>query len=259
MPVEDFGTTGAGNDRLRVSAQNREIICGRLPLWIKVSALVRYLQGEMLTNPQDFTDDPWDIQILPHIKIQSDSRQVDSEDGYFTEAAVRLRPYWALIAGLNIELPKECIRLGGEGHRALVEPLPSAPMDWQSLSRFLSPANEGPWSVYVLTPGLAQVSDTEAVYGLYPKVWRTHLEGCVGDRPLLWGGMSSYWQKKADGSESREVGFLPQRAFVTPGTIYRFHTRPQADRLLPQLAPNNRDWLKTFYQLGYGTLLWGKP
>lgn len=257
-PVEDFSTVDPSNDRLRVSSQQREVISGRLPPWIKASALVRYLQGDRLTDPEDFADNPWDLQILPHIKMEAGSRQVVAQEGYFTEVAVRLRGDWALVAGFSVEVPKGCVRLGGEGHRALVTPLTSAPTDWEALSPFISPPDPWPCTAYVLTPGLAPVDDTDALYGVYPQAWQSHLAGCVGDRPLLWGGMSTYWQKGENGSESRETSFLPQRAFVAPGTIYRFHSPPKGSRLLPTLVDRNRAWLTTFYHLGYGTLLWGK-
>ena len=208
-------------------------------------------------------------------------RQVKDQEGYFTEVAVRLQPYWKLVAGISTKLEATAVRLGGEGHHVLVEPLIqapketptggssgkfsgerhhalvetlAAPKDWKALEPFLTPPSAGtPCSAYVLTPGLAQVG--EFLYGVFPKDWHRALEGCVGDRPLLWGGMSVY---RKEGK--RETAFMPQRAFVVPGTVYRFKEPPSNNHhLLPQrTSAEGWQWVSVFEDLGYGTLLWEK-
>ncbi|MHC5731665.1 MAG: type III-B CRISPR module-associated Cmr3 family protein, partial [Nostoc sp.] len=100
---------------------------------------------------------------------------------------------------------------------------------------------------YLLTPGLAEKES--AVYGVYPTSWKDNLNGCVSDRPLLWGGVSTIQRKEQD----KEFALLPQRAFVPPGTVYLFKNLPQqAEHLLPEEGGN---WLTTFQQLNYGKLL----
>ncbi|NJM00610.1 MAG: CRISPR-associated protein, partial [Synechococcaceae cyanobacterium SM2_3_2] len=133
------------------SLPNGDFICGRPQPWIRASALSAYLQGS-LPQVKDFHDDPWDTQVLPHIDIQSNTRQVKDEAGYFTEVAIRLRRGWRLAAAISAQIPTTTVRLGGEGHRALVAPLKNwkPGIDWD---RF----RERTGSVaYLLTPGLAQ-------------------------------------------------------------------------------------------------------
>lgn len=90
------------------------------------------------------------------------------------------------------------------------------------------------------------------MYGVYPTSWKDNLNGCVSDRPLLWGGVSTIQRKEQD----KEFALLPQRAFVPPGTVYLFDKTPQqAEHLLPNVGGN---WLTTFQQLNYGKLLWGQ-
>lgn len=228
--------------------KNNEFICGRPESWIAFDALIHYLKGENLRNPQNFHADPWSVQILPHIHMQSGTRQVKNEEGYFTEVAIRLHPGWRLVAAMSAKLEQTVVRLGGEGHRALVSPLLDF-QDWEQLAVYEQPKDESNFT-YLLTPGLAEKEP--AVYGVYPTSWQENLKGCVSDRPLLWGGVSTIQRKEQD----REFALLPQRAFVPPGTVYLFDKAPHpADYLLPDVGGN---WLTTFQQLNYGKLLWGQ-
>jgi len=97
----------------------------------------------------------------------------------------------------------------------------------------------------------------DALYSAYPKAWTGHLKGCATDRPILWGGISTITRRQSD----RALGYIPQRAFVPPGTVYVFDSRleedlPGGDRLLPPRAKST--WCETLHQLNYGKLLWGQ-
>jgi len=233
-------------------AEGDRIGYGRIDSWIRATALANYLQGRLdLIKPDDFCADPWTAQVLPHIKVKPGSRQVESEDGYFTEVAIRLHPGWKLVAGLSADLDSVVVRLGGEGHRVLVNSLPSFKA-WDVLQPFTQ--NNESDTAYLLTPGLAEVGDKPFVYGVYPNAWKGYLRGCASDRPVLGGGMSVF-QKL--GEVKKDIAFSPQRAFVPPGTIYRFNTLPTEP--ITQLLPTTGgSWLETFEKLGYGTLLWSQ-
>ena len=252
-----------------------EFICGRPQPWIKAEALAKYLQGENKQGDNqlclsDFHDDPWDVQILPHIHIEPGTRQVKSEGGYFTEVAVRLKSGWQFAAQLKLsqdlepkdskpkDLKPTVVRLGGEGHRALVSPI-TEPTGWSNLQQMQQPMDSHSYA-YLLTPGLAEMEPGEPVYGVYPGAWQEQLAGCVSDRALLWGGVSTIQRvstSETDPNRSnsrKEFALLPQRAFVPPGTIYQFKTVPDETHLLPSGEGN---WLATFKSLNYGKLLWG--
>jgi CRISPR-associated protein Cmr3 len=224
-----------------------EYIC-RPKSWITAKALGKYLRGEELT-PQEFHDNPWSEQVLPHIHMKSGSRQVREEEGYFTEVAIRLHSGFQLVVGCTCELKEPCVvRLGGEGHRALVSPLPNF-QQWDELTIYEKPQANSNFA-YLITPGLAEKQP--AIYGAYPKSWQENLVGCVSDRPIMWGGVSRVQRREA----GEEFALLPQRAFVPPGTVYMFANIPQQkDYLLPV---NDSNWLNTFQKLNYGRLLWGK-
>ncbi|MUG93051.1 CRISPR-associated protein Cmr3 [Scytonema sp. UIC 10036] len=245
--------------------------------WIKAEALFDYLGGRKdSTNwrKDDFHKNPWDTQVLPHIHMQTDKRQVKDADGYFTEVAVRLEEEWCFIAALSgDEIPEGVVRLGGEGHRALVSPLQNlepkqlqeeSNKDYEKrqkfyatlLERLANPNSPQKLSTiaYLLTPGLALFDETR--YSCYPKAWKQHLKGCATDKALLWGGVSTMRKDMEDKTTREEFALLPQRAFVPPGTVYVFDGEPPTN---PQLLPEKDGrWWKTFQQLNYGKLLWGQ-
>ncbi|NER34257.1 MAG: CRISPR-associated protein [Oscillatoria sp. SIO1A7] len=264
-------------------------ICRPMP-WIAASALSQYLEGETLKNPQEFHKDPWNLQILPHIHMQSEVRLVREQEGYFTEVAIRLEPGWRLVAAISKKLEigeKTTVRLGGEGHGALVYPLaPDSAVvrQWQQLQEFEEP-QESSRVAYVLTPGLAVSQEEPLLYGAYPRHWQDHLATCITDRALLWGGVSKVKRKNSDTGqqdENAEFALLPQRAFAPPGTVYIFKEPPEPpeadapnwpesfqklnqgkivwpENKPPLLLPQGeRKWHETFEKLNYGKLLWGK-
>ncbi|WP_218079708.1 type III-B CRISPR module-associated Cmr3 family protein [Anthocerotibacter panamensis] len=230
-----------------------EFICGRPEPWIKEEALVKYLKGDTLQESDEFCDNPWGSQVLPHILIQDDKRQVAEEAGYFTEVAVRMKSGWRFACALSVRLPQTTVRLGGEGHRALVYHAPSSVTEaYQALGPFEKRPDTAKFA-YLLTPALAEVSS--GVYSVYPNNWKEHLSGCVSDRAVLWGGVSALRRKVGtDQTSPPEFALLPQRAYVPAGTVYRFKGKgPPNNRLLPVL---DTPWLDTLRSLNYGKLLW---
>ncbi len=220
--------------------------------WIKAEALFDYLEGKKHWHKEDFDNNPWKTQILPHIHMQADKRQVKDADGYFTEVAVRLKDGWCFVAAFSEEISASVVRLGGEGHRALVSPVHKNTRLQEQLhsiisDRFSKVSN----FAYLLTPGLALFAQTR--YSAYPQAWKSQLKGCATDKALLWGGVSTL---RKDNKPKEESALLPQRAFVPPGTVYIFNQRlPENQRILPDQGGR---WLETFKQLNYGKLLWGQ-
>ncbi|MEB3355948.1 MAG: type III-B CRISPR module-associated Cmr3 family protein [Synechococcales bacterium] len=223
---------------------------GRPKPWMRATALAKYLSGKPIEAAVDFQDNPWTEQVLPHIQVKPGTREVKSEDGYFTEVATQLYPGWKLVVALSASIEKTIVRLGGEGHRALVSPI-DEPEDWRALAPFTTPT-AGSTFAYLLTPGLAQAEPDTPTYAVYPGVWKEHLVGCASDRPLLWGGISTVYRRDALGQA--EFCLTPQRAFVPAGTVYVFQELPGQLSLLPD---GDAPWLQTFKQLNYGKLLWG--
>ena len=229
--------------------------------WIKATALFeKYLTGKIETlKPDDFCKDPWHVQVLPHIHMQAGRRQVREAAGYFTEVAIRLKAGWGLVAGLDQIVEDTVVRLGGEGHRAVMRRLRQSQSPTQDISaleqltRLGSPSAPGTdrSAAYLLTPGLATAG--AARYASYPSDWKDLLAGCATDKQLMWGGISTIERKTPHSSQSN-FALLPQRAFVPPGTVYVFKKKGEARSLLPN---QSSQWVETFEKLNYGKLLWG--
>jgi len=140
----------------------------------------------------------------------------------------------------------------------------SKQFDWQAVEKYSQPPENNQAEThnfaYLLTPALAEKDS--ALYGVYPRSWQDCLAGCVSDRALLWGGISHLYRKRDNSTETeKEFRLLPQRAFVPPGTVYLFKPDklPPDAVLLPSAQSDGKEtWLKTFQQLNYGKLLWGK-
>lgn len=259
-----------------------QYVCGKPDAWIRADVLAAYLGGQKRFDRNNdsqkrswLCQDPWDVQILPHIHMQTEARQVRESDGYFTEVAVRMNAGWGFVVGLDVkepdseqateikaslqEIQQAVIRLGGEGHRAIVTQLDKAPEQWTELERFAkSGAGEGrSWRAYVLTPGLAQTEANTPTYGLCPHEWSGLVKGCAGDKQLLWGGVRKIWRRRNPDDPncpSEEFGLLPQRAFIPPGTVYAFGEELPETRRLPPTDSKQRTMFET---LNYGKLLWG--
>jgi CRISPR-associated protein Cmr3 len=239
--------------------------------WIKAEALKRYLADDRDAfiqsigstcpcNPEDFTSNPWDVQILPHTHMQSDCKQVRDADGYFTEVATRLKPGWRFLVGMTGDTlpPMGVIRLGGEGHRAMVEAIADNslidPIN-QLLNHSIPSDSSKTTTAYLLTPGLA--SSDQNRHSAIPKGWEDNLCGCATDRPILWGGISQVRRRTVERPErgDPEFSLLPQRAFIPPGTVYRFSRPPTQQQLMPESTNATQ---ATFHSLNYGKLLWGQ-
>lgn len=263
--------------------REKEYVCGAPHPWMKAEALLAYLNGHGTFSPEDFTADPWNVQVLPHTHIQAGTRQVKEEEGFFTEVATRLQPGWRLLAGIKFAQAKLSdspfvVRLGGEGHRVLVSQFQPNQKDtslnfllkrlWQQPPPDFDNVEPGLFA-YLVTPGLA-ATDREQIYGLYPYLWQEYLLGCVGDRQLWWGGIAhkktqkvrtEEGSKKTEEKEETSFALQPQYAFAPPGTVYLFNEAlpktEAAKHLLPDLDEDRR-WLKTLHKLNYGKLLWGR-
>ncbi|PZO10691.1 MAG: CRISPR-associated protein Cmr3 [Leptolyngbya foveolarum] len=227
------------------------------PPWINADALLnKYLIGDIeALVPKDFCDDPWQVQVLPHIHMQANQRQVRESAGYFTEVAVRLNQRWDLVAGLSQSVSDAVVRLGGEGHRVAMRRLAEgAIVDLLKTLESDTETAQGKTKqiAYLLTPGLA--SSGESVYASYPVAWKPLLRGCATDKPLMWGGVSTL-QRKTHETDTPHFALLPQRAFVPPGTVYVFSSG--ADEVSALLPESVGQWSKTFETLNYGKLLWG--
>lgn len=102
-------------------------------------------------------DQPWIQETRSHNALESDKRQVKTADGYFVENAIRLLPEWCLAIGISQELPdSKILKLGGEGHRAILNHCDELATQWDRLQQLSQKnfANKGKLLAYLITPGV---------------------------------------------------------------------------------------------------------
>jgi CRISPR-associated protein Cmr3 len=206
-------------------------------------------------------DKPWTVEMRSHNSIEVGTRQVKLTEGYFTEAAIRLLTGWSIAIGLDMELTSpQVLRLGGEGHRVILERCPDLNIQWQEIQH-ISQENfkkQQKAISYLVTPGIFEMPRKgRSMCQAWPWEWKLahapkspdrlaeqeyNLVSVVTDKPVPINGRIR--------SESGTSIPSPQLFAAPPGSMY-YLDRPQA-LFTPAIA--NRDPR----QLGYSELLWIK-
>lgn len=159
----------------------------------------------LVNQNREKKDKPWIVETRSHNALQDGTRQVKESDGYFVENAVRLLEDWGLAIAIDAETDKRLrqrekplvMRLGGEGHRVLIEPCDHFATQWQNLQA-VSHENfekKGKSMAYMVTNGVFErVSDRGT-----PKKAKYKRSVC---RPYPWE-----WELSAadNGSSDRQV------------------------------------------------------
>jgi CRISPR-associated protein Cmr3 len=215
---------------------------------------------------------PWEVETRAHNAIEVGTRQVKTSDGYFVENAVRLLPEWSIAIGLNIELSSpQIIRLGGEGHRAIIQRCQSLDAQWSEIDKLsnnnfqtnLAAGNKS--LAYLMTPGIFEREQQgQAICRSYPWEWKlahTHnpnqttgnLVAVATEKTTIISGRI---RDKKDGEKSIPA---PQMFAAPAGSVY-YLDRPQ------YLFGEGEEEEKTkavtkvrnLRALGYSKLLWTK-
>jgi CRISPR-associated protein Cmr3 len=233
----------------------------RFRQFLKQSSVLKLLERKKLEEEdwhclQDESQQPWSIETRSHNALQEGTRQVKQADGYFVEKAVRLHSGWSLAVGCDRELPDGIIRLGGEGHRALLEGCPELAPQWQALTD-LSKQNfkkGGKSLAYLVTPGIFErTTNRQAMCRAWPWEWKLAQRSADGDLVSVATEkavpISARIRDKDDSTRSIPA---PQVFAVPSGTMY-YLNQPM------KLFQDNPDTkVHSWRQLGYSELLWIK-
>jgi CRISPR-associated protein Cmr3 len=114
--------------------------------FLPLQVVQKLLQGEVLAEKDwqcqaSERPRPWQVESRPHNTMAEGIRQVKEEDGYFVENAIRLDSDWGLAIAVDdathTKLQRHgsqiSLRLGGEGHQALLEYSPELEPQWKVL------------------------------------------------------------------------------------------------------------------------------
>ncbi|KJH70761.1 type III-B CRISPR module-associated Cmr3 family protein [Aliterella atlantica] len=204
-------------------------------------------------------DKPWLVETRSHNSMNAGTRQVKDADGYFVENAIRLLPDWSIAIALNQNIPTPVtLRLGGEGHRAILAKCEALAAQWDKLQN-LSQQNfskPGKSLAYLVTPGIFERKHDggNSTCKAYPWEWklahaRGNLVSVATEKPVA---ISSRRRDRTDKSIP-----APQVFAAPPGSIY-YLNQPQS--LFAEDAASKPgkalDAAKNLRQLGYSQLLW---
>jgi CRISPR-associated protein Cmr3 len=215
---------------------------------------------------------PWIIENRSHNALQPGTRQVKDADGYFVEKSIRLLPGWCLaiaLEGLSIDQPT-VLRLGGEGHRAVLQPCPELAEQWQRLGR-LSQENRDRGAqksiAYLVTPGVFEYPRRIQPEGTEQKIaqcrawpWEWKLAHTTNGNQTP-GNLVSVATDKAipiscrirDNRNEPGKSIPAPQVFAAPsGTVY--YLNQPAELFQDQdTAPEH---VRTWRQLGYSEMFW---
>ena len=266
----------------------------------KEDAYRAYLPTEVITAylktgaiaPSDWQGtpeiEPWIIETRSHNSIETNTRQVKDESGYFVENSIRLQEGWGLAIGVKVigiesqsdkteaelnsqlELDSVVLRLGGEGHQVLMQRCDSLGQQWhdlqtishhnyQELLETKDSQSASSCMAYLVTPGVFERRDkfqnNLALCSPYPWEWKF----AAHPNPNRDGGnLVSFVTDRAIPISCRMRGednssrAAPQVFAAPPGTVY-YLQRPET--LFQDTATGK---IKRWRNLGYSELLWIK-
>ncbi len=234
----------------------------------------------LVNQAKEKKDKPWIVETRSHNTLQDGTRTVKESDGYFVENAVRMIDGWGLAIAVdkktdaklnNLQKPL-VMRLGGEGHRVLMERCHAFDNQWDKLQKVsFNNFNTGGRSLaYMVTNGVFErMTDRgtpknakyqRSLCRPYPWEWeladpdsgssdRNVLVSVATDKPVP---ISCRFRDKDTG----ESVPAPQVFAAPAGSVY-YLERPT------ELWQNTKEQgdkksLKVWHDLGYAEMLWIK-
>jgi CRISPR-associated protein Cmr3 len=223
-------------------------------------------------------DKPWTVEVRSHNSIKVGTRQVKPTESYFTEAAIRLLAGWSIAIGLDVELTSpQVLRLGGEGHRVILERCQVLDKQWKAIQQISQnnfqhqkdqQKDRQKAIAYLVTPGIFEMPRKgRSMCQAWPWEWKLahapkspdrlaeqeyNLVSVATDKPVIINGrIRSDGKPSIDGRIRSKAGTSipsPQLFAAPPGSMY-YLDRPQS-LFTPAVA--SRD----VRRLGYSELLW---
>jgi CRISPR-associated protein Cmr3 len=239
--------------------------------YLPYEVVKRLLGGTALTKA-DWTcgsgesKEPWSIENRAHNALEQGTRQVKSENGYFLEKVVRLHQGWCLAIALEHELETPIVfRLGGEGHRAILERNAVLDRQWSEVKRQSeeNAAKPGRIMGYLVTPGVFE----RPIKGVPTcQAWPWEWKLAHGSNPnQQLGEMVSVATEKAVPISSR-IRYdgksipAPQVFAAPPGTMYYLNQYQPLFQDQPSFLEtgkeNKENKAHKWRQLGYSEILW---
>ncbi|MDZ4874753.1 MAG: hypothetical protein CLLPBCKN_004149 [Chroococcidiopsis cubana SAG 39.79] len=253
------------------------------------SVVTKLLKQQQLTTEDwlcrnEERSHPWTLETRSHNSLAPGTRQVKDADGYFVETAIRLDRGWSLAIAVDSQTHAQLqthgnpviLRLGGEGHRAVLSSCPALERQWQELTT-LSQQNfqetetalqqsptAGRVLAYLITPGVFERKHDggQATCRAYPWEWklayatnpnyvRGSLVSVATEKALAISGRISYTP-----SDKTTQSIPTPQVFAAPaGSVY--YLECPAMLFQDQLTKDGRqNKAHIWRQLGYSEMLW---
>ncbi|MEN9208664.1 MAG: type III-B CRISPR module-associated Cmr3 family protein [Thermostichus sp. DG02_2_bins_29] len=247
------------------------------PAYLPSEVILQVQQGEPWDLSKGTREEPWETEVRPHNSLKPRCRQVKESDGYFVETCIRLYPGWSLAVSIEQRnstgwgplpiLAPTVLRLGGEGHQAILAPCPQLQEQWSKLqtqSQAIQQAAK-PCLAYLVTPGVfIKTRNGIPMCRAWPWEWSL-AEAHPAD--LQPGPLVSVATGKAipiNGrtrarSEENNQEFslpAPQVFAAPPGSIYYLNRPAPLAQDSPTKANEAPNPHYRWRQLGYSEMLW---
>ncbi len=231
--------------------------------------------------PQEEDEKPWTVESRAHNAIEPGSRQVKEADGYFVENAIRMHQHWSLAIGLDEKTHQaiqsqaggraQIMRLGGEGHRAVLERCDTLDQNWhqlieQSQENF---KKQGRSLAYLVTPGVFErQTKGRATCRAWPWEWKlAHtvngnqkpgtLVSVATDKPVP---ISCRLRASKDHNKGDSIP-APQVFAAPPGSIYYLESpdtlfQDQEKKIDQKTKQEIHNSVHNWRKLGYSEMFW---
>jgi CRISPR-associated protein Cmr3 len=247
------------------------------PDYLPVNAILQAQQGKAW-DLSEGTQQPWETEVRPHNTLKAGSRQVKESDGYFVETCIRLQPGWSLAVSIEVHnsttktwdpLPiKEptALRLGGEGHQAILDPCSPLQEQWTELQKHSQAVQQAskPCLAYLVTPGVfIKTNNGIPTCRAWPWEWRLatphpaspHIGALVSvatDKAIPING-----RIRARNDRDEEFSLpAPQVFAAPPGSVYYLNQPSELAQDRAKKASGDPNPHHRWRQLGYSEMLW---
>jgi CRISPR-associated protein Cmr3 len=229
--------------------------------YLPTDVMLRYLQTNVIFQ-RDWVcvckseNKPWKVEHRSHNSIEPETRQVKEENGYFVENAVRLHPDWSIAFQIDKKLPTGVtMRLGGEGHRVLLESCDELEPQWTGLQeQSKKNCSEGKSIAYLVTPGVFErQSNGQVLCQAWPWEWKL-AQTSNPNQSESAGALVSV----ATGQSVPIAGIDKAQVFAAPPGSNYYLDRHEPPEALHQDQDTSPQRVTRWRQLGYSELLWIK-
>ena len=228
--------------------------------YLPYDVIQKYLQTGII-NREDWLvknigeDKPWEEEVRSHNTMEKGTKQVKDADGYFVEKAIRLKTGWSLAIGIDQEIPNPVtLRLGGEGHRVVLQRCNILDKQWHDLQTKSNQNFEqgGKAIAYLVTAGVFErLHNNKATCKAWPWEWKLSCNNREGNLVSVATDKAVPISNRIQSTDNKSIP-APQVFAAPPGSQYYLNKPEPLYQARSDVPTKVQRWRK----LGYSELLW---